>query len=101
MMGGLVKRLDFVFESFQQMSRSRNVAARAATRKYLIFIDADTIVSRELIEKTLDLMSSGNVCAGGALAQFINADKQTNKLSKWWNVFAKNKSRLRSLYFLP
>jgi hypothetical protein len=55
----------------------------------LIFTDADTIVSRELIEKSLDLMLSGDVCAGGSFAEFINSDLQTKKLSKWWNVFAR------------
>ncbi|MFT7186651.1 MAG: glycosyltransferase involved in cell wall biosynthesis [Pseudohongiellaceae bacterium] len=78
-----------VFESFQQISRSRNVAARAAKGKYLIFTDADTIVSRELIKKSLDLMASGDVCAGGALAKFIKSDLRTKKLSKWWNGFAR------------
>jgi glycosyltransferase involved in cell wall biosynthesis len=78
-----------IFESFQQISRRRNVAARAAKGKYLIFTDADTIISCELIEKSLDLMASGDVCAGGAHAEFINSDLQSKKLSKWWNVFAR------------
>ncbi|MFT5677159.1 MAG: glycosyltransferase involved in cell wall biosynthesis [Paraglaciecola sp.] len=68
--------------------RTAEIAARAVKGKYLIFTDADTIVSRELIEESLDQMAGGDVCAGGTTAEFINSDLQTKKLSKWWNVMA-------------
>ena len=78
-----------IFESFQQISRSRNVSGHAAKGKYLIFIDADTLVNKELIQKSLDLMDSGQVAAGGTMVEFINTDPSFNKYIAWWNIIAK------------
>ena len=78
-----------IFEPFQQISKSRNVGARAAKGRYLIFTDADTLISPELLKESLNQMADGSARAGGATAEFINSDQQTEKLSKWWNIFAR------------
>jgi glycosyltransferase involved in cell wall biosynthesis len=54
-----------VFEPMNQISRARNAGAKAAKGRYLIFLDADTIVSTTLLQKALDNLSSGACCGGG------------------------------------
>ena len=54
-----------VFEPINQISRARNAGAKAAKGRYLIFLDADTILSAELLEKALSNLSNG-ACGGGA-----------------------------------
>ena len=44
-----------VFEPINQISRARNCGAAAALGRYLIFVDADTIASPELVAAALAL----------------------------------------------
>lgn len=53
-----------VFEPVNQISRARNAGVRAAKGRYLIFLDADTRVPPELLQKTLEYLSAG-ICSGG------------------------------------
>ena len=64
-----------VFEPINQISRARNCGARAAKGKYLIFLDADTILSQQLLGKTLELLDSGKIAGGGTLLEYRHADK--------------------------
>ena len=59
-----------VHEPHNQISRARNAAARAARGRWLIFVDADTLVSAELFAATLRRFEGGRVCAGGAALVF-------------------------------
>jgi len=54
-----------VFEPINQISRARNAGAKAAMGRYLIFLDADTIISPVLLQKALGNLSSGACCGGG------------------------------------
>lgn len=54
-----------LFEPVNQISRARNKGATVATGDWLLFVDADTIVSAETLGETLELMQSGR-CVGGA-----------------------------------
>ncbi len=58
------------YEEHNQISRARNAAARAATGRWLIFLDADTLLSPELLRATLDCFEGGKTCAGGAGLRF-------------------------------
>lgn len=54
-----------VSESINQISRARNAGGRAAAGRNLIFLDADTVLSPELLDKALRLLESGRCCGGG------------------------------------
>jgi glycosyltransferase involved in cell wall biosynthesis len=56
-----------IFEPVNQISRARNAGAHAAIGRYLIFLDADTLASRALIESAIRALRSGRVCGGGAV----------------------------------
>ncbi len=59
-----------VFEEHQQISRSRNAGGRASEAAYLFFVDADTLITDELFAESLQLLDTGRVCGGGAIAGF-------------------------------
>jgi len=68
-----------VFEPVNQISRARNTGARVAQGRYLIFLDADTIVSSALLQTALDNLSGGWCCGGGSLVDF---DKPVQPLAR-------------------
>lgn len=59
-----------VFEPVNQISRARNTGARAASGKYLVFVDADTLTSPELLVEALELLQSDHCCGGSAVVHF-------------------------------
>ncbi len=59
-----------VYEPHNQISRARNTAARAAQSPWLIFLDADTLLSAALLDATLRRLGSGQLCGGGSALRF-------------------------------
>ena len=55
-----------VFEEEHKISRVRNTGARAAGGKYLVFLDADTVMESGLLAEVLGALDSGTVCGGGS-----------------------------------
>ncbi len=55
-----------VSEPVNHISRARNAGARAARGRYLVFVDADTLVPPALLSAALEALVSGQVCGGGA-----------------------------------
>lgn len=55
-----------VTESVRQIARVRNRGAHNANGQYLVFVDADTLVSPELVKQTMEAMQEGDVIGGGA-----------------------------------
>jgi cellulose synthase/poly-beta-1,6-N-acetylglucosamine synthase-like glycosyltransferase len=51
----------------RQIAAARNAGARAATGDVLIFVDADTIVSPEVVAATLAALAQGAVAGGASL----------------------------------
>jgi len=59
-----------VFESDNCIAKARNRGAENAKGRFFFFIDADTFPDTAVVEKTLNLLSSGDVCGGGAKVEF-------------------------------
>ena len=55
-----------VFEAKNQISRARNAGAEQAMGDYLVFVDADTLLEGDILDKVSDNLSSGEVIGGGA-----------------------------------
>ena len=80
-----------VSEPHQQIARARNSAAKAATGEWFIFLDADTLVSPELIKATVQAFQSGKICGGGSALIFdrSNLGLFTRGITGCWNWVSK------------
>jgi cellulose synthase/poly-beta-1,6-N-acetylglucosamine synthase-like glycosyltransferase len=88
-----------VFEPVNQISRTRNRGAKAAKGKYLIFLDADTIPSEQLLGKTLELLDTGKIVGGGTLLEYRHAEKlRIRWLVQLWNFISRFRKLAAGLY---
>ncbi|MDF1738427.1 MAG: glycosyltransferase [Verrucomicrobiales bacterium] len=56
-----------VFEPHNQIARARNAGAEAVPEvQFLVFVDADTLITAELLAIALKNLQSGRIAAGGA-----------------------------------
>ena len=82
-----------IFEEYNQIAKARNSGARIAKGKYFIFLDADTILSSELLSAALENLLSGKCCGGGCK---IKMDKElsftTQKFLNLWNWISRKNS---------
>lgn len=74
-----------VFEPINQISRARNAGAARAEGRYLVFVDADTRVSGELLAQALDNMAEHHCCGGGARVAFDHLPSRASRygLAVW------------------
>ncbi len=59
-----------VHEPHQQISRARNTGARAATGRWLIFLDADTLINQRLLDSVLTKIRSNHYGLLGSVVRF-------------------------------
>jgi glycosyltransferase involved in cell wall biosynthesis len=79
-----------VFEKVNCIARARNSGAKAASGKYLFFVDADTTVPLELIGEALHCLEGKNVCGGGTQITFDRRIPFSGKILLWtWNTIVK------------
>jgi len=79
-----------VFEPVNQIARARNAGAHSANTEALVFLDADTTVTTELLQIGLDALESGEVVAGGVLVALDYMPTRTvGIMLKLWNRLAK------------
>lgn len=79
-----------VFEPVNQIARARNTGARASNSEWLVFVDADSLISPELLTSSLNVLADRTAIGGGST---VAADRKINGLSKtvltlwnWWSV---------------
>jgi glycosyltransferase involved in cell wall biosynthesis len=60
------KGVKVVFEAINQISRARNAGAKEAQGRYLIFVDADTVIPHALLQQALVNLENGEIIGGGA-----------------------------------
>jgi glycosyltransferase involved in cell wall biosynthesis len=78
-----------VFEPENQIARARNAGAAVADTDALVFLDADTTLTVELLQSGLDALASNAVVAGGVL---IALDEPATGSAQWvlnvWNFLS-------------
>lgn len=74
-----------VFEPVNQIGRARNKGAAAATGQWLLFVDADSHPSRELLADVADQIASGECIAGGSTVVFARPSGIVVVAAWLWN----------------
>lgn len=88
-----------VFEPFQQISRARNRGAESAKGRYLIFLDADTILPECLLKRSLDNLMNRDYCGGGVTVDFdVPQDKFITAFKDFWNYVSAKRSLAAGSY---
>jgi glycosyltransferase involved in cell wall biosynthesis len=78
-----------VFEEINQISRARNAGAKVAQGRYLIFVDADTVVPVELLQQAITNLQTNTIIGGGAcVAGDIPLQTSTRLLLNLWNFIS-------------
>lgn len=79
------------FEAVNQIAKARNAGAAIAKGEALIFLDADSQCSKELLLVVLEKLTSGSVVGGGST---IVTDKPVSTAAlrgiNFWNYLSKN-----------
>lgn len=74
-----------VFEPINQIARARNSGAAAATGDWLVFVDADSHPSAELLADVAEQIISGKCLAGGATISLDEHHLVAELITWTWN----------------
>jgi len=78
-----------VFEPHNQISRARNRGAAAATGEWLLFIDADSVPSRELFEDLRAAIAGGQLLGGGCTVAADHDALAVRAVLAFWNALSR------------
>jgi glycosyltransferase involved in cell wall biosynthesis len=78
-----------VFEPENQIGRARNRGASVASGDWLMFVDADSLPSRELFAEVSDQIATGNCVAGGCLVKLDRAHRTGARVVALWNFLSR------------
>ena len=80
-----------VFEAINQISRARNAGAKVAAGRYFVFVDADTLISGELLQQALDNLAA-ECCGGGVQVEFDQPLRLDMRIGlATWNTLSRNR----------
>lgn len=74
-----------VFEPVNQIARARNRGAAAATGDWLVFIDADSHPTLELLSEVADQIEKGRCLAGGCTVKMAGHYPAASVVAGLWN----------------
>lgn len=80
-----------VFEPVNQIARARNTGAAAATGDWIVFIDADSHPSRELLDDVASALLDGRFLGGGVTVKLDRFTPGLWFLTTMWNVISRVK----------
>lgn len=75
-----------VFEPINQIGRARNCGAAAATGDWILFVDADSFPSDELLGEVAKVIASGKAIAGGSTVRLDSSNLPARFFTHFWNV---------------
>jgi glycosyltransferase involved in cell wall biosynthesis len=78
-----------VFEPHNQISRARNRGASVATGDWLVFVDADSTVSRGLFQDLAAAVAGGEVLAGGSTIVADSSSAGYRFSIRAWNLISR------------
>lgn len=78
-------------EPHRQIARARNTAARAASGRQLVWLDADAMLTPAVLGATLATFASGGFCGGGALVELEGEEMgwSARRTVDTWNAIAR------------
>ena len=85
-----LKGVRTVFEPLNQISLARNTGGAAAAGDWLLFVDADSLLSTATLRETLALMRGGVCCGGGSVIAFAPPPPFWGRaLTALWNLVSR------------
>ena len=78
-----------VFEPINQIARSRNTGALAASGDWVIFVDADSHPSPELFADVADQIKAGQCLAGGCTIKLHDSYRLARLITGLWNCISR------------
>lgn len=90
-----------IHEPHRQIARARNAAAAASCGDWLIWLDADAILTQEVLAGTLSALGSGKFCGGGAQVRLegVALGRAARQAVGAWNWLSRNFRLAAGSYF--
>ena len=76
-----------VFEPVNQISRARNAGGLRATGDWLLFIDADSILTSGSVDDLVACIGRGDSAGGGSIIDFLDGPVQSHAAAVCFNAF--------------
>jgi glycosyltransferase involved in cell wall biosynthesis len=90
-----------VSQPHRQIARARNTAAAASSGEWLVWLDADALLTEAVLAATLEALATGRVCGGGARVELEGEklDRAARCAVAGWNWIASSCRLAAGSYF--